>query len=196
MPLKSCAPRRGAVEVPKARKSGGGEEETRKMLLALLTVFMVGLLVTPWMPVVQAAKPTTVSGEWCWMAPSASFIVTKVAGGNVFISAVEHDKLSGTLEGTGMGTFTLVVHPAGFNTVKGESHVTVTVEGKSGSLHLGWAGHTMTEQSDWWFHWTILSGTDELQTLRGQGIGFGPGPAGLDLWGCADLSGKIHFAPN
>ncbi len=130
------------------------------------------------------------------MVPSASVDVIRVAGGNMFISATEDEVWTGTLAGTGLGAFTLVVHRAGFETVKGESLLAVTVAGKTGTLEIGWAGNNKNDLGVWWFHWTILRGTGELENLRGQGTGFGPGPAGLDIVGCADLSGKIVFAPD
>lgn len=128
------------------------------------------------------------------MAPSASFNVIRVADGNVFISAVELDVLTGILEGTGQGAFTLQVHPEGFATGSGRTLVTVAVLGKSGTLEIQWAGNTKNDLGWWWFEWIILSGTGELANLRGQGIGFGPGPADLDVLGCADTSAKIVFA--
>ncbi|MFQ5838130.1 MAG: DUF3224 domain-containing protein [Thermoplasmata archaeon] len=168
----------------------------RKILLTSLTVLMVALLTMAWMPVVQATNPTTVSGRWEWMAPVDSLEVTKIADGNLFISAVEIDEFTGTLEGNGMGTFTVVVHPEGFATGNGRTIFTGAVQEKAGTLEIQWTGNTRNDLGYWWFHWVIVSGTGELANLRGQGTGFGPGPAGPGAWGSADLSGKIHFAPN
>jgi hypothetical protein len=128
------------------------------------------------------------------MAPSAFFNVTKIADGNVFISAVEYDKFTGTFKGNGEGVFTLQIHPEGFTTGQGRTLFTGKVSGKKGTLAIQWVGNTKNEKGWWLFEWVILSGTGKLANLQGQGTGWGPGPAGLDVWGGADMSGKIVFA--
>lgn len=157
---------------------------------------MGALLSTLWMPAVNASTPITVSGTWSWMAPSEFFKITKLADGNVFISAVEYDKVTGTLEGTGEGVFTLEIHPEGFDTGQGRTLFTGSVLDNEGTLVIQWVGNTKNDQGWWWFQWTILSGTGKLANLQGQGTGWGPGPAGLDEWGGVELSGKIVFAPH
>ena len=168
----------------------------RKMLLTPLIVCMVAFLSTLLMPAVHATPPIPVSGTWSWMAPSAFFNVIRVADGNLFISAVEIDEFTGTFEGTGEGVFTLEMHPTGFATGRGRTLFTGTVLDKSGTLVIQWVGNTKNDLGWWWFEWTILSGTGKLANLRGQGTGWGPGPAGLDEWGGVELSGKIVFTPD
>lgn len=168
----------------------------RKMLSATLTVCILALLFTLSMPAVHATPPTPVSGAWSWMAPSDFFNVIRLADGNIFISAVEIDKFTGTFKGTGEGVFTLQIHPEGFNTGQGETLFTGTVLNKKGTLVIQWVGNTKNDLGWWWFEWTILSGTGELANLRGQGKAWGPGPADLDVWGGAELSGNIVFAPD
>jgi len=167
----------------------------RKMLLTPVIVCMVALLSTLSMPAVRATEPITVSGTWSWIAPSASFNVIRVADGNVFISAVEIDEFTGTFKGTGEGVFTLQIHPEGFATGSGRTLFDGKVLNKKGTLVIQWVGNTENDLGWWWLEWTILSGTGKLANLQGQGTGWGPGPADLDVWGGVDLSGKIVFAP-
>ena len=160
----------------------------RKMLLTPLIVCMVALLSTLWMPAVHATTPIPVSGTWSWTLSDPSW---RYADGNAFLSAVEHDTLTGTFEGTGEGPFTVVFHPEGFATGKGRTLWTVTVlEEYSGTLEIRWTGNTKNDLGWWWFMWVILSGTGDLANLRGQGTCWGPGPEG-----CA-ISGQIHFEPD
>jgi len=163
----------------------------RKMLLTPLIVCMVALLSTLWMPAVHATTPIPVSGIWSWTASDFSW---KYADGNEFLSAVEHDTLTGTFLGNGEGPFTMVIHPEGFITGRGRTLWTVTVQEKSGTLVIQWAGKTKWNDAEgawwWWFMWVILSGTGELANLHGQGTCWGPGPPGVEM------SGQIHFAPD
>ena len=174
------------------------EEEPKDMTRFVrisLIVCVVGLLSTALIPVALAERPVAASGTLCWMAPSDSFEVTKAADGNVFISATEVDEYTGTFRGTGNGVFVLVVHPEGFATGRGQEFVTGTVMGKSGTWEIRWTGNTRNDLGNWWFEWIIVGGTGDLANLRGQGVGSGPGPAGLDQWGCADYSAVVTFAP-
>lgn len=154
--------------------------------LALVSVLL--------MPTVGATGPASASGNWSWIAPSDLFRVTRVADGNVFISAVEEDVLSGTLQGTGYGFFMLQVHPEGFATGQGRTVFTGTVLGKSGTLQIQWVGNTNNDLGWWWFEWTILGGTGDLARLKGYGSAFGPGPSGLDVLGGADYTGAVLFS--
>src|SRR3989454_8932364 len=102
----------------------------RKTILtsSMACIALVSVLL---MPAVGATGPVSASGNWSWIAPSALFQVTRVAGGNVFISAVEEDVLTCTLQGTGYGFLVLQVHPEGFATGQGRTMFTGTVLGKS-----------------------------------------------------------------
>ena len=160
----------------------------RKMLLTPLIVCMVALLSTLSMPAVHASTRISVEGTLSWWA--SDIITTKVADGNVFISAVAHETFHGTFEGTAEDPFTMVVHPEGFITGSGRPLFIGKVDGKEGTLEMMWTGNDKKYSPYWWFEWVILSGTGELANLRGQGTGIGPPDPG------ADLSGKIVFAPD
>ena len=129
------------------------------------------------------------SGVWSWTVPHV--YEEKVAGGNWFMYAVEDDTFTGDFLGSGWGDFKIALHiRKGFMTGDGRTEFTGTVDGKEGTLVIQWAGNTKNDEGWWWFEWIILSGTDELANLRGQGTAWGPGPEGVDY------SGEIHFAPD
>jgi hypothetical protein len=157
----------------------------RKMLLIPLIVCMVALLPTLWMPTVHAAPPISVEGTISWW-PS-DIIVTKLADGNVFISAVAHETFTGTFEGTAEDPFTMVLHPDGFYTGSGRPLFIGEVNGKEGTLEMMWTGNNKKYFPLWWFETVILSGTGELANLRGQWTGIGSPDESV-------LSGKIVFA--
>ena len=165
-----------------------------RLVWTSLIVCVVGLLSTALIPVALAERAMAASGTLCWMAPSDSFEVTKAADGNVFISAVEEDVFTGTLQGTGYGFFVLQVHPEGFATGQGRTVFTGTVLGKSGTLQIQWVGNTHNDLGWWRFGWTILGGTGDLASLHGYGSAFGPGPSDLDVLGGADYTGAVLFS--
>ena len=152
-------------------------------LLMTSAIILSALLI----PTVLAKKPISVDGTWSWWADDFSF---RFAGGNTFISATEHDTLTGTFTGTGVGPFTMTEHPDGYYTGSGRTTFTVTVQEKSGTCVIRWVGNTENQpEGDWWFKWVIISGTGELANLRGQGTCWGFGTQ-------VDMTGTIHFDPS
>ncbi|MFX0050383.1 MAG: DUF3224 domain-containing protein [Candidatus Hermodarchaeota archaeon] len=147
---------------------------------------------------VQTSELISASGTWSWRTPATGgyFDVTKLANGNIFISADADEVFTGTFDGTAYDVFILTVHSKGFATGQGRTLFTGTVLGKSGTLLIQWTGNTKNDADWWWFKWMILSGTGELANLHGQGASWGPGPAGVGVWGGVDYTGKIFFAPN
>ena len=156
-------------------------------LLMISSVILSALLI----PTVLAKKPTDVTGTWAWTASDWS---VREAGGNIHYSATEHDTFTGTFIGFGEGPFTMTFHPDGFYTGSGRTTFTGEVLGEEGTLVIMWVGMTKWNDAEdawwWWFKWVILSGTGELENLRGQGTCWGPGPAGVVM------TGKIHFDPS
>jgi hypothetical protein len=129
-----------------------------------------------------------VSGTWSWWADAFSF---KYPGGNTFISATEHDTLTGTFEGSGVGPFIVRVDPNGVMTGIGRTVFTGFVGDNWGTLVIQWTGTTKT-LGKWDCKWVILSGTGDLVNLRGSGRGVETEPDSYVLV----LSGKIHFDPS
>ncbi len=58
-----------------------------------------------------------------------------------------------------------------------------------GTLVIKFVGKKTGEPLEWYGTWVILSGTGDLENLRGRGTWWGPS---TDL----DYAGKIHFEPN
>ena len=163
----------------------------RKMLSAALIVCIVTLLSTLSTPV-YATPSTTVSGTVDY-----TFEVTgmRVADGNLFLYAIEWETWMGDFEGTAVAFFRVEMFSSGFWNVWLRSTFTGTVDGKYGTLVIQLVGKKPDGQ-DWYGQWVIISGTDELADLRGQGTWGGPGyrsdikiPGDPDLW----YEGKIHF---
>ena len=57
------------------------------------------------------------------------------------------------------------------------------MEGKSGTLEMSVVGKRPEGATEWEGKWVILSGTEELATLRGQGTWWGPGASEFGVWG-------------
>ena len=156
---------------------------------AILSVILI--------PSVLAIKPTPAPiGYWQWKAPSTYFEPYKMANGNVFIRADDDAEFTGTFVGTGYDEFTMTQHPNGFFTGSGQTTFSGEVMGEAGTCIIKWDGNTKNDMGYWWFKWVIISGTDDLENLRGSGYCWGPGPADLNEWGGVDMYGKIHFDPS
>ena len=115
------------------------------------------------------------------------------ADGNHFLYAMEWENWVGDFEGTAEAVFRVEMFSSGFWNVWLRSTFTGTVQDKSGTLVIQLVGKKPAADEDWYGRWVILSGTDELANLRGQGTWGGPGfnAPGPDIW----YSGKIHFEP-
>lgn len=168
----------------------------RKMLSATLTVCILALLFTLSMPAVHATLPTPVTGTFDY---TYAITGTKAADGNLFIYATEHEWWFGDFAGEADSVFRVEVFSEGFWNVWLRSTFTGTVGDKSGTLVLQLVGKRTwwDEERFWWFgQWVVLSGTEGLANLHGQGTWWGPGFEGLEIPGeRPDIyySGQIHF---
>ena len=165
----------------------------RKMLSAALLMCIVALLTlsTP----VHATPPETVEGTFDY-----TFEVTDMweADGNTFLYATEWETWVGDFKGTAVAVFRVGMFSAGFWNVWLRSTFTGTVDGESGTMVIQLVGKRPMEPEpgDWYGQWVILSGTEGLANLHGQGTWGGPGFEGLeipgerpDIW----YEGEIHF---
>ena len=113
----------------------------RRKISTLLVISAV-ILSALMMPTVLASKPIPASGTWDWYAPSSTFTVKKIVGGNMFIHAYDNAIFTGTFEGTGTDEFTMTVHDyaseTGYATGNGRTHFIGTVDGKTGTLDIMW----------------------------------------------------------
>ena len=160
--------------------------------MSVLVLCCITLLSALLIPVIHATKAIPVSGRWTYTPAPIS---TRWAGSNFIVDGHEESKWTGTFEGSSYDTFTVIKHDAypdpnspRFVNVIGVINFVGTVEGKEGTLVIKFVGKTGEETGEWYGTWVILSGTDELENLRGRGIWWGPS---TDL----DYTGKIHFEP-
>jgi hypothetical protein len=140
---------------------------------------MVTLLFTLSTPV-HATTPIPVSGTLDY-----TFTITDiwVADGNTFIEATEKEVWTGNFSGTAQSVFRVVIFSSGFWNVWLRSNFTGEVDGKSGTMVIQLVGKRTwwDEERFWWYgQWVILSGTGELENLRGRGTWWGPGYEGVD----------------
>jgi len=162
----------------------------RKMLSVALLMCTVALLTlsTP----VYATPPVTASGT-----VNYTFLPTgmREADGNLFLYAIEWEDWMGDFEGSAEAFFRVEMFSSGFWNVWLRTTLTGTVNEKYGTLVIQLVGKKPLGE-DWYGQWVIISGTDELANLRGQGTWGGPGyrddvkiPGDPDLW----YEGQIHF---
>jgi hypothetical protein len=164
--------------------------EKRSMFLtALLMVALLSMLSVP----AHAGPPTTAEGLWQYQP----FIEDmKLAGGNTFLETFENGKWTGTFSGTSTEDGKVVIHSSGAWSFRGIVSFEGEVSGRSGKLTMHVVGTRPDAFTDWTGEWVILSGTDELATLRGQGAWWGPGAPDVGEWGDIYYSGTIHFDPD
>lgn len=163
----------------------------KKKVLALLILVMI-LSALAMSVHAESKQPTAAAGLWQY---SPTILSSREVGGNTFLETVEDGIWTGTFQGDSTEDGKVVIHRSGrwsFNAIVsfgGE------VEGESGTLKMSVVGSRPDAFSDWFGYWVILSGTDELATLHGQGTWWGPGAQGPGAWGDIYYAGKIHFAP-
>lgn len=160
--------------------------KSRKSLFALLVIFLLMVLVVP----AQAGPPENASGTW-WYFPIIDDV--RVAGCNTFIDSFEIGEWTGSFAGDSTELGKVVAYCNGhlsFNATV--TFVEVTIAGKQGGLVMSVAG-TLPVGSEWTGSWVILSGTGELENLRGQGAWWGPGAPDWEQWGYVDYAGNYHF---
>ena len=118
------------------------------------------------------------------------------AGPNVILEQTSSGVVSGTLSGTFVDSFTVVLHPNGGFNAQGTLICACTVDGKEGLLALVFSdtGELVDGTPTFSGRDVIIGGTGELSGLRGV----------LQLEGTVDLmtglsttnySGEIHFLP-
>jgi hypothetical protein len=164
----------------------------KKRSCLLITVLMVAILSTLSVPA-YAGPPTTAEGLWQYQP----FIEEmRFADGNTFLKTFENGKWTGTFTGTSTEDGKVVIHSSGAWSFRGTVSFDGEVNGRTGSLTMRVVGKRPDAFTDWTGKWTILSGTDGLVDLRGQGTWWGPGAPDVGQWGDIYYSGEIHFDPD
>ena len=120
----------------------------------------------------------------------------RVAGGNTFIESYEVGWWAGDFQGTSEDHGTVVFHRSDLWTFSALVYFEGEVNSASGTLVMSVAGSRPTSLSEWQGMWVILSGTGELETLRGQGNWWGLGWLGdPNVRGVIAYDGQVKFAP-
>ncbi len=162
----------------------------KKMLFVLCMVLMIlSMAAIPTL----AGPPKEAEGLWQYQP----FILgVEQAGCNTILTTFENGIWTGTFEGISTEDGKVVIHCNGkwyFNAIVTFSEL--TVDGKSGTLKMSVEGTRPAADTDWVGKSVILSGTDELANLRGQGTWWGPGASGPGTWGDIYYEGNYHFEP-
>jgi hypothetical protein len=168
-----------------------GDEKVRKRPLLAIAVLLVGLLLVLSVPAL-AGPPEEAGGVWEYMVTAAD---VELAGCNMFMYTYDIGEWTGTFEGVSTETGVVVAHCSGKTSFNGSLSFVGDVNGQSGSLEMSVVGQCCDEQGHWKGQWVILSGTEGLANLRGQGTWFGPGAGGPFVWGTVDYAGNYHFEP-
>jgi len=166
----------------------------RKMLSAALLICFVALLPTLSIPAVNATKPMDVEGYFDYI----SYLVSaREADGNLFLKTEEDVWWYEDIDGITLkedSKCRVVMHSTGDWWYTGLYKVTGTVHDVYGSFVIHTVGKK-PEGLDWYGEWVIISGTGELEDLRGQGTWGGPGfdPSTPTVPGYIWYEGEIHF---
>ena len=131
---------------------------------------------------VPVGPPTNVAGIWTY---ANTFL--QIDDNNTFICGKEKSAWSGTFEGTSYDIITITNYINDYITFEGWIDFNGKVKDKVGSLVILFHGKAIMKYGLGIVgQWSILSGTDDLANLRGEGSFWG--------WrGYLEYSGKIQF---
>ena len=164
-----------------------------KRTISGLSIGSLLLLLLVSLPVF-AGPPQEAAGLWQYQP----FVLeVREAGCNTILTTFENGVWTGTFAGDSTEDGKVVIHCNGqwsFNAIV--TFEEVTVDGRSGGLEMSVNGSRPDAGSDWTGRWVIISGTDDLADLRGQGTWWGPGAPGEGEWGDIYYEGGYHFEPN
>ncbi len=158
----------------------------RRAVVVLAALVLAGLA---FVPAAVAGPPVDVAGTWDY--PEAVINTDKIAGGNVFISGIEHGIWTGTFDGVSEETFRAVVHRNGNVWATFTLVFLGTVAGIPGTVVMELTGLATVDKEGNFRrlegHWVIKSGTGGLAGLKGEGS--------WGAWGAAltEYAGKIHW---
>lgn len=145
------------------------------MRRTITTVAVVALAATLFIPATTAAPSSAerrlskeAAGTWSWVNTSWDQWKTTKKGG-AFASGTEAGTWTGTFEGTAVETFGAQIRPDGTLWALIEIAFEGTVEDKAGTLQILTTAMLRDPEGTMHGQWTIVSGTDELANLRGQG---------------------------
>ena len=118
----------------------------------------------------------------------------RLADGHTFLDTTEDYRWDGAFSGEATSTARVVVHASGAWSFRAVVSFHGNVGARGGGLEMSLWGSRPDGASDWQGTWVILSGTDELEGLHGQGTWGGPGwdQADPERPGPIDYAGQIQ----
>jgi len=118
----------------------------------------------------QAISPKAAVGTWSWVN-SGSVVWKTTHDGTQYLSGTEDGTWTGTFEGTSVDAFDGEIHADGSLFGLLRIAFTGTVAGKTGTLEIltTWMVPERHPSAAMTGRWHIVSGTDELANLHGQG---------------------------
>jgi Protein of unknown function (DUF3224) len=142
-----------------------------------VSAVLAAVLAVLWLPTSAGAAPPA-DGSGTFTVSSTVVTSTRQADGNTFLTLRVTTLYGGTLQGTGLGEETVVVHPDG--TLNGRTFETFTgtVGGVAGTATLRVEGTGDTTTGALRGQFTIVGGTGGLANLRGGGTFQGVGESG------------------
>jgi hypothetical protein len=174
---------------------GGNEMRKKYLVLLACSAVLASILLTPTLIAEGAfwggprrwkkcdGGVIHVSGEWKYVSVGKDM---RSGGGYTFVLGEETGTWTGSFTGTSHDYFQAVKHPSGDVYLSyGLIFFEGTVEGRTGTMVINFAPGEKVDEV-WSGRWQILSGTDELENIRGRGYWRGPS---FDL----DYYGKICF---
>jgi hypothetical protein len=167
--------------------SGGGERMNKKILGVFASLLVVAILALP-MSSAYATPPTPVTFTISVVTQGDT---TPDPSGNSHVSIVNKSNwitaCTGYIIGSGTMNVREVVTKGGDKTSTGLQVIDGTVDGKSGTLYIKTSVNTRDPNPS---YWRIVSGTDDLANLHGQGtFVFIPGTGMV-------FTGQVHFDPH
>jgi hypothetical protein len=140
----------------------------KRFPVSALLVLVLSVLVLV-LPAAAGAAPP-VSGSGTSTVSSAIIASTRQADGNTFVSSRVTTRYSGTVQGTGVGEETVIIHPDGtFNGSTFETF-TGTIGGNPGTAVFRVVGTGDVTTGALSGQFTIVDGTGGLATLHGEGM--------------------------
>ena len=145
----------------------------RRVCVTLVVGMVILLSMLPLPVFAQEAGPFPVTGSFNY---TAEVLASLEANGNTFSDATENEVWIGDFEGTAVSPFPLVAWSSG----EREAWLLTTFEGTvlgeyEGTLTMIAIYTKPNGVAEWHGKWMIVSGTGDLEHLRGHGVAWGPG---------------------
>ncbi len=165
----------------------------KKRILIILILCLVSVLTALSRPVYAQDKgPVRVSGTFNY---TYKILTQGAASGNTFMDGTEDEVWTGDFKGTAVSPFPFAIWSSGVQDAWLLTEFKGTVLGKyKGTLVMIAIYKRPDATAQWEGEWMIVSGTGDLEHLRGHGVAWGPGSTNKDD-GIPDIlyTGEVMF---